>query len=257
MKQWEPSLFILPHCDDELFAFPILELLDKKSTRFIFLTSNSIRRAESKAFLSAQGFDIINQVHFLDDLIQIEDGKVYQRLNEIQVPLFELARKAPYQNLITVAYEGGHHDHDACFFLTYLLSKADGAALFTYPLYNATKTPLFRVMNDDHVLTSEAARTIHLPYTFKSSLRMLRSILHYRSQRKTFLGLLPGILRACFFRRSVKLKHIGEFKWETPPHEGALFYEKRFKVDYKNLRSAFESIMIKKNEINLLGRKSP
>jgi hypothetical protein len=192
--------------------------------------------------LQSMGFTKPEQIYFLQNHLAVQDGNVFKHLPALFSALDELISEASCKALFTVAYEGGHHDHDACAVMCNFLAKKRGFALYTYALYNARRTRFFRVMNDDGIEATENPQAIRLHLNLKEAFGFLRSLFFYGSQRKTFLGLLPGILHTCFIKRVITFRKIEQISLEIRPHAGPLFYEKRFKVTFADTKASFKSL---------------
>lgn len=243
----------MPHCDDEFFIYPLLRSLSYSETIFVYLTSGSIykdglsqiRMNESTKFLLAQGFSAEN-ILFLGEQLEIEDGQLWKNLSGALEELERVIEKHKPDNLVSVAYEGGHHDHDACFALGFILSKKLGLNIYDYSTYNAFDTKFFRVMNNQGIQTCKYEGKYTFDLKLKDSLLWLNCIFYYRSQWKTFIGLLPGVLNNLLVKKRLVIGKVTDFDPSVKPHANKLFYEKRFKVDYEAIKNEI-TFLLKKN----------
>jgi len=236
------ALFVFAHQDDEIAAATrILHLLRTGWTvACVYLTNGEGRRAkaavrdeESRTVLARLGVDL-NRVHFAGSREQIPDGRLFEHLDRA-LKLLEDAEPATPDEVWTLAYEGGHQDHDAAHLIALAYAARRGAPCFELPLYHGYKLPgpffnTLAPLRNGGVWTS---RKIALSEGFRIAL-LCR---FYVSQRKTWLGLLPeALLRLALGRRewtrTADVKRV-----EDKPHEGKLFYERRFGVTWEAFAS--------------------
>lgn len=241
---------ILPHNDDEFFISPILHHL-RKDTVFIFLTHGSawstgksnIRKQESLKFVSQHGFSDRNIIN-LGETIDIKDGNLFNHIRIATSRLDEIMVQLNIESLFVTAYEGGHHDHDVAFVVANSLAAKFNVPLFDFPLYNANRTSFFRVMDNQNIQCC----TYKKKHCYKSKLsfriQLLSRVLIYRSQWKTFLGLLPGLVRNFLFKENFIIGEVESLLLHKRPHEGPLFYEKRFNMRFENIIKSIEENII-------------
>lgn len=147
------TLMLVAHPDDECIAFGAL-LQRMREPVVVFATNGSpadpyfwqkygsreayaaLRRREALASMSAVG---VKDVIFLADLPGGET-LVDQELFRNLVPAFDLladiARRRMTTCLLTLAYEGGHPDHDSCSFLAAQLARLNKLPCWEAPLYH-------------------------------------------------------------------------------------------------------------------------
>lgn len=209
-------LWIFAHQDDEIAAAPrMLEQLRRgDAVRCVFLTSEERRNRESAAALASLG---VADVSFLP----FRDGQVVDHLEEA---LAMLAGEA--DEIGCLACEGGHHDHDASHLVAVAFARARGIDAYEVPLYNGAGAP-FRVM---HPLGDGWERR---RVSWRDGWRTIALVRFYRSQRRTWLGLLPEafvklvVLRRAYARRVERIIEV-----ERP------FYERRFRFPRERFRAA-------------------
>jgi LmbE family N-acetylglucosaminyl deacetylase len=207
-------LWIFAHQDDEVAAAPRMleQLRAGDAIRVVFLTSEERRNGESVAALASLG---IADVVFLP----FRDGQIVDHMGEMTV-------WGDADEVGCLAYEGGHHDHDASHLVAVAFARSRGIEAYEVPLYNGAGRP-FRVM---HPLGDGwETRRISL----RDGWRTIALVRFYRSQRRTWLGLLPEafvklvLLRRTYARRVERIAEI-----ENP------FYERRFKFPRRRFRAA-------------------
>jgi N-acetylglucosamine malate deacetylase 2 len=147
------TLVLIAHPDDECIAFGAL--LQRMREPVVVFASNgspvdpyfwsqhgsrqnyaALRQREALASMSAVG---VKDVIFLADLPGGEplvDQELFQHLWSAFDLLADIVRRRMTTALLTLAYEGGHPDHDACSFLAAQLAKLSGLPCWEAPLYH-------------------------------------------------------------------------------------------------------------------------
>lgn len=230
------ALFVFAHQDDEIAAATrILHFVRSGWTvSVVFLTNGEGRRAasavrdeESRMVLARLGVDL-NRVLFAGSRERIPDGRLFEHLDRA-LALLDAHEQA--DEVWTLAYEGGHQDHDAAHLVAVAFAARRNVACFEVPLYHGygLPGPFFNTLAPLRNGQPWTARKIALSEGFRIAL-LCR---FYASQRKTWLGLFPeALLRLAFARkewtRRAEVERLGE-----RPHEGTLFYERRFGVTWE------------------------
>ncbi|HVR37699.1 MAG TPA: PIG-L family deacetylase [Thermoanaerobaculia bacterium] len=230
------ALFILAHQDDEVAAASRILYLVRGGARVhcAFLTngaatvSASVRDAESRAALASLN---VADLHFIGSENDIPDGKLVEHLDRA-LELIESAVKT-IDEIYTLAWEGGHHDHDAAHLVAVAFAKRRNLleSTFELPLYNGFRSRNFRVLSP--IGDTWTRRTISLRDGITSSL-LCR---FYRSQRKTWMGLLPEALIKLVMLRRECIRRVDVARLFDRPHVGPLLYERRFHVPHDRFTS--------------------
>jgi LmbE family N-acetylglucosaminyl deacetylase len=147
------TLALVAHPDDECIAFGAL-LQRMREPVVVFATNGSpadpyfwkkhgsreayaaLRRREAFASMSAAG---LKDVIFLADLPGGEalvDQELFRNLWPAFDLLADIVRRRMTTALLTLAYEGGHPDHDSCSFLASQLAKLAKVPCWEAPLYH-------------------------------------------------------------------------------------------------------------------------
>ncbi|MGC2111752.1 MAG: PIG-L family deacetylase [Candidatus Korobacteraceae bacterium] len=147
------TLVLVAHPDDECIAFGAL-LQRMREPLVVFATNGSprdsyfwqkygsreayaaIRRKEALQAMSAVG---VKDVVFLADMPggeQLVDQELFRNLTAAFDLLADLVRRRLITALLTLAYEGGHPDHDSCSFLAAQLAKLASIPCWEAPLYH-------------------------------------------------------------------------------------------------------------------------
>lgn len=206
------TLVLLPHQDDEIFIYPVLSRLvaNKRNVKIIYLTNGnfhgvpaSVRNIESLLALSNIGVTS-EDVIFLGNKINVEDGKLINRLEDVWSSIIKEINHLNIDQIFSPAFEGGHQDHDACNVLAQVLARklklmSHSRQFFLYTAAGAFGK-FYRVIYPGTIYASDYI----VPLRFNEIRSTIRATLYYKSQLKTWIGLLPELtLRLLFLRRIV------------------------------------------------------
>jgi LmbE family N-acetylglucosaminyl deacetylase len=236
------ALFVYAHQDDEIAtATRILHLVRAGwDVSCVYLTNGEgravrshVRDEESRQVLARLGIDL-ERVHFLGSEARIPDGRLFEHLDEA----FELLERAIGRipdEIWTLAYEGGHQDHDAAHLVAVAYAVKHGVPCFEMPLYHGygLPGPFFNALAPLRNGGGWTARKIALGEGFRIAL-LCR---YYASQRKTWLGLLPEALLRLALGRKEWTRPAQLDRVRDKPHRGKLFYERRFGVSWEEFAS--------------------
>lgn len=155
MDPFQPLLgttaMLVAHPDDEVIAFAALMQRMKKAV-VIYATDGAprdpyfwqsygsreayaeVRRQEARQALAITGAEPV----FLSDQVDggIADQELFRRLPQAIKALDEVITQLAPDCLLTLAYEGGHPDHDACCFLASHLGQGKNIPVWESPLYH-------------------------------------------------------------------------------------------------------------------------
>lgn len=226
-------VFVFAHQDDELAAASRIRLARASGDEVtcVYLTdgairvASEIRDAESRRVLQSLG---VGDVRFLGSRERIPDGALPEHMDRA---LELLDREIGHADeVVTLAWEGGHQDHDAAHLVAAVFAARRGVRCVEMPLYNGDGVPgpFFRVQHP----IGDGWRARRIPLREKLANAFLAR--HYRSQRSTWLALLPLALLAPSreLTRDVDLGRAA-----APPHRGALLYERRFRYPWPRFES--------------------
>lgn len=169
-----------------------------------------LRRREARASLDLAG---VTHIEFLQGG---EGCFTDQELFRCLTPAFEslsaLVRRHSPEALLTLAYEGGHPDHDSCSFLTSVLARLFALPAWEMPLYfrhtdGAALCQRFRLLNGTEIAlqpTEPEQKTKH---------EMLAA---YASQ---------GEVLKQFSAATEWFRPQAAYDYSQPPHTGVLNYE--------------------------------
>lgn len=235
-------LVILAHPDDEVAIAPLLEaeVARGETVVVLFATDGATRSvpasrrcSESSVALRSIGISK-DHITFLGVEIGVADGSLMTQLPRAYAALNQQFTGTPIRRLYTLAWEGGHTDHDAVHLLALAFAKSNGVAqVAQFPIYNGLQTaPLFRVMQP---LPEWAIQNI-THFSLSDGIRYSALPLHYPSQRKTWLGLMSGVLREYLVKRRNAAFTVDFAAVLDKPHGGTLLYERLFRIPYDVFR---------------------
>ena len=210
------------------------ELANGAQVFCVFLTdggsriSPAVRNAESLAVLTTIGVPAAN-VAFIGSEASIPDGKLVEHLAIAFDRLNERMRGIEVERVYCLAWEGGHHDHDASQLVAAAFANVRGVLARTYEM------PLYRGMGRLFRLAApfDVESWTRRKLTFRDGYRLSMLAWRYHSQRSTWIGLFPEtFIKFAVFRRELT-RQIKPARFHTRPHYGMLFYERRFKFPYE------------------------
>lgn len=231
-------LFVFAHQDDEVAAAIRILRARRNGDRVIcaFLTDgalnvpSSIRNEESRRALAILG---------VTDLLfaPFPDGNLPEHAVEALAVLE--AQTETIGEVCTLAWEGGHQDHDAAHVIALAFARRRGIPCREVPLYNGRGTPrsMFRVLHP----VGDGWATARV--RFSEALLVLSLVRFYKSQKKTWCGLLPEATFELLIARRTHVRDADPRRLTTKPHPGDLFYERRFGYPYERFVKAMNGMI--------------
>ena len=236
---------LLPHPDDEFAILPLLERAqaDGRAIHLVWLTDGAfgcvdpeVRRRESLRALQSVGVQPVTAA-FVGIDGRIPDGRLHLSMAEAHAATVAVldAVDGPAE-LLLPAWEGGRQGHDAAHALGRAVARSRGFAMLEYPLYQGEglRGPVFRALTP--LRATEAVRALAVGWADIG--RLVRACLHYRSQWRCFVGLLPMVLLRLLLARSIVLCAVDPAAPLRPPHPGPLLYERRTAWRWRDLETA-------------------
>jgi LmbE family N-acetylglucosaminyl deacetylase len=240
------SLFVLAHQDDELCAAPIVASRKAKGRPVcvVYLTDGEAggvsaqrRNRESGNALAMLGA-APSELVFLGSVRGFPDGKLHTVLPDALGSLEETVRAAGgVDEIFTLAYEGGHQDHDACHAAAVVLASRLGLLARTrqIPFYRkAGSVPGVAVLAP----LAENGTATPWPLSAAERIRMLSLMRMYPSQWRVLLGLGPLLAAACAVRPGLPVQPVAMKRLRERPTAAPMFYERRQKVDAAEVTGA-------------------
>ncbi|HVE71903.1 MAG TPA: PIG-L family deacetylase [Thermoanaerobaculia bacterium] len=227
------ALFVFAHQDDEIAAAARIAHLVRMGVTIscAYLTNGEGRGAtsierdgESRLVLVRLGVHLA-RVHFIGSEERLPDGALVEHLDRALASLQSRVTD-PVDEVWTLAWEGGHQDHDAAHLVAIAFANERGAPVFELPLYHGHRLrgPLFQTLAPLRVGAPWIGRRVPIG----EGLRLLALCRFYRSQRRTWLALLPGAFIRLILGQREWTRAVDVARLASRPHEGVLFYERRF-----------------------------
>jgi LmbE family N-acetylglucosaminyl deacetylase len=220
-------LWVFAHQDDEVAAAARMleqrrrgdELWCVYLTDGAFGTPADIRNRESVRALASLG---VAQSFFLT----YGDGTLHEHAPAALAELDARFATVPFDEIGCLAWEGGHQDHDASHLVALAFALRRGLEAYEVPLYNGrgTRGALFRVMSP----VGEGWERRRLRGL--DALRIASMARFYPSQRRTWIGLSPGLIVRVVLLRQTFVRRAEPSRVQRRPHAGRLYYERRFGV---------------------------
>jgi LmbE family N-acetylglucosaminyl deacetylase len=237
-------LFVLAHQDDEVMISPRLAREAEAGHRVhcVFLTNGrgvrgvppAVRDEESSRILASLGVTRAD-VHFAGTARDIDDLRLIDHLDEALGLLEDAVGSQPIRRIFTLAWEGGHPDHDAVHAIALAFAARRGllGRTWQFPAYHGRNLPwkLFRVVTPLQRGTRRFQRRLRPGEALRHSLLCWR----YASQRRSWLGLFPELAVQRGLRRREVLDAVDLRALLRPPHEGALLYERLFGASWSRV----------------------
>ena len=233
-------LFVFAHQDDEIAAAAqILKALRAGAeVHCVYLTDGGapeLRNAESLRALTHLGVSS-DRIAFLGSAAEIADGRLVEELARAHDALDRHLAHLPFDAVFCLAWEGGHHDHDAAHVvaLAFAAKRKLLDRCWEVPVYHCYRVPrpFFRVLaplpGPDVVIERISAF---------DGIKIALLIRFYRSQPST-LALLPQLLGRVVILRRTAIRRVDPRRLLDRPHPGRLFYERRYRFPYERFRGA-------------------
>ena len=186
------TVMLVAHPDDEVIAFGALMQRMKKAV-VVFATDGAprdryfwneygsrdayaqVRQQEARQALSI----VRGQPIFLSELVNsgIVDQELFRCLPEAVKAFEEVVSQVEPDCLLTLAYEGGHPDHDACCFISLQVGRLRNVPVWESPLYHRHSDGSSAVQNfpqrtagevEVQVAGEELRKKLEMFHTYKS-----------------------------------------------------------------------------------------
>lgn len=241
-----PLVALLPHPDDEFAILPFLSVAQRegRDLHLVWLTDGAAagsdpgrRQAESEGVVGRFGLRP-KTMRFIGIERGLPDGYLHEHMDRALLAVSDVLEGLPAEvELLLPAWEGGHQDHDAAHALGRAWARGRSAAMRQFPAYQGERWggPWFEVLAPTTSMQVVAQQRLGL----RDSFRLLRTCLGYRSQWRSFLGLLPmAALHLVILRRPIVLCAVDPDAPMTRPHAGLLLYERRTRWRWDVVRDA-------------------
>ena len=218
------TLVLVAHPDDEAVGcgallqrieHPIVVFATDGAPRSDFFWHNSgsreeyalVRAEEAKRALKSVGVKRFNLLCVTNPVV---DQELYTELDRAYQSLVQLIAVERPDTILTMSYEGGHPDHDACSLLAAQAGGYFGVPVWEMPLYHRTVADISRqcFLDGDEGLELEISR--------EELVRKMNMFAAYDSQSEVLRDFLPYIER---------FRPMKSYDFSQPPHSGKLNYE--------------------------------
>ena len=251
------TLMIVAHPDDEVIAFGAL-MQRMCDAIVVFATDGAprdqyfwkqygsreayaeVRRQEARTALAITGGRPI----FLADQVGggIADQELHLYLPAAVRALEDVVMQERPDCLLTLAYEGGHPDHDSACFMSTVLGRRAGLPVWESPLYHrdqagAGVVQKFPTMNGNEQELNVEGRPL------EKKIEMFHT---YKSQKLTLDGFRPDV---------EKFRPIMDYDFTRPPLPWKLNYEVwQWKMTGKEVSAQFENFLRDSADRNVVPR---
>lgn len=239
------TLCILAHQDDEVAMASRIwrRSREGRPVHCAFLTDGTghgsdpaVRNAESRAVLTSLGVPEEN-ILFLGSEHRLADGALFRNVDRGYDLLEQATRSLAVEEILCLAWEGGHPDHDASHLIALSLARRHAVLENTwqFSIYNEGRGRgrFLRVMSP---IDGGDVRTRRL--SPGEGIRLGLLPFAYPSQWRTWLGLFPGAFLQFALLRRESTRGVSLEATRDRPHEGRLFYERRFGVPFSEFQEA-------------------
>jgi LmbE family N-acetylglucosaminyl deacetylase len=236
------SLFVFAHQDDEFAAAPwiVQELREGAAVACVYLTDGgsrtppAVRDAESRDALHSLRVDD-NAIAFLQIAGgRIADGALPAASLDALAALAAWVEAAAFvpSRIYAPSYEGGHPDHDAAHLIAAAFARQHDLVeeAWHFSLYHAYRIPRPFFACFAQLPSAMPSRRARLSARDRVALTLLCT--RYRSQRRTWIGLLPGALLQRLLLGRERVVRFDLARLTDRPHPGQLLYERLFNVPY-------------------------
>jgi LmbE family N-acetylglucosaminyl deacetylase len=178
-------------------------------SRRAYAETRRIEARDALAVVGVRQFEFLTVPHTGDACV---DQELYLAIPDALRALESVLDRIRPEALLTLAYEGGHPDHDTCNFLCSVLGRRHGLPVFEMALYHRSEDGLsvhqnFRWSSEDEIVVQPT------PQELERKHRMLAT---YVSQH----------LSLEFFTSDVeRFRPLVAYDYSRPPHPGTLNYE--------------------------------
>tara|TARA_B110000305_G_C19362662_1_gene600247 strand:- start:91 stop:876 length:786 start_codon:yes stop_codon:yes gene_type:complete len=251
-------IIIIAHQDDEFCIYNRIYKFKNKNNIYVFyLTSglNKILPNKSKNYRNIESIKVLKKlgvkeknIIFLGEKLSINTNKLYNNLLPIYTELVANLKKIKGKKILyTHSLEGGHLDHDCCYYLTRQLriNIKEIKEIYQFPNYHSKNLPfiLYKVLSP----IKENGKVYRKDYEFFSRFKFIYFLFFYKSQlfeSMAWIGLYPFLIFHFLFSKTDVAQKINLKETKVRrPHEGLLLYEKRGYENYKNFENKIKNFL--------------
>ena len=195
-----------------------------------------LRQQEARLALSHVG---ATKVEFLKSRSgeHIIDQQLFQQLPDAIEAAFQVVRRVRPQALLTLAYEGGHPDHDSCNFITSVIARER-----LLPAWEMPVAHLFHKGERRFQTFMPAPQPAISLHPTADEIALKRETLEAYASQGHFLVRFDSV--------DESFRPLPEYDYARPPHEGVLNYEAwQWTMTGKQVSAAFEACLNSRAEL--------
>jgi LmbE family N-acetylglucosaminyl deacetylase len=249
MGDWKKELtgrvlVLVAHADDESVGYGAL--LQKMSQGVVVIATDcaprdkyfwerfgsreayaGVRRDEARGAMRLAG--VRELVLLSEEDARLEDQRLFLNLTAAYALLEKLVERVRPEAIATLAYEGGHPDHDSCSVLGARLGEQFGVPVWEAPLYSRKyeRTPIGTIQSAREVLATQGEMRVQR-FVCESGDEVAVEIEAGELERKRAMcaqyGSQGDFLQTFDARREVVRPQV-KYLYDQPPHEGQTNYE--------------------------------
>jgi hypothetical protein len=238
------TLFVLAHYDDEYGAWPLIEARRRggHDMLFAYLAPSSDAAArrrrvgETRSFLGSFGLSA-DAVWTGGSAV---DGGLIEAAEAARDELRQRIADVPVDEIVTLAWEGGHTDHDLCAAIAVGLGLELGAGVTAFSLYQgqALPGPLFHGAR--LLPASQGGERMRL--SAGRWLSFALAVRHYPSQYDVWSTLWPAMLWS-YTLFGYRTQRLAPERLSERPHAGPLLYERRCDASFEAVAAAAARVL--------------
>ena len=244
------TLFVFAHQDDEIAFMPEIEKVIKGGNNAIcvYLTNgewksvrSKTRNLESRRVLNILGVDD-RYIFFIGDITGTKSGELPKKAKISIVELDKIFNKFNnIKRIVTFAYEGGHEDHDATFWICSILMQKNKITEMSrcVPFYRSSNSRWLSYTVFDPISKNGEIEVYKIPLICR--LKYFFLCLSYPSQFISIIGLLPFIIRQYLIRGEQYLQCVDHGVIHSVPYKSIL-YENRKRYTYRVFKEDLKKI---------------
>ncbi len=198
-----------------------------------------VRRQEGRAATLLGGAQPV----FLADRTRdgIADQELFRRLPAAIKAFEHLVAQIQPHALLTLAYEGGHPDHDACCFIASLIGRRAQIPVWEAPLYHRRKNGKGAVQSF-HVHTGKEFELKIEGTPLATKIEMFQT---YKSQKLVLDGFRPEL---------EQFRPLADYDFTRPPLPWKLNYEHwGWKMSGEEVAAEFRNYLVNQNAVSRIG----
>ena len=252
----ETTVIVLAHQDDDIAFAPLIRRLKVSGAPLAvaYLTdgsggraSSAVRDAETRRALTTLGVAPA-EILFVGSPLGIPDSALFRALDVAYDSLeAALAPVQPIGDIYTLAWEGGHIDHDATHLVTAALALAHGRLdrAWQVPFYRTADRgpPWFSLFAP---LPANGAVT-EIPLDRDEALLRATLMRHYPSQWRVLSGLAPGLVWHGATARVMRAQRLRPERLWHRPMPGRLFYERGGRTQFEEFAAHARAFLAPRN----------